>query len=98
MKTGKVMEKEKREEGLQTKISPGNKGFAMLQKMGYKSGEGLGKNKSGRVEPIPIAIKANKAGLGKEEHERRKRDARGKFLSFMHAKKRKQNESLQVRR
>lgn len=30
----KVLEAEKREEGLNTAISSGNKGFAMLQKMG----------------------------------------------------------------
>ena len=36
----------------------------MLAKMGYKSGEGLGKSSSGRVDPIPITVKTNRKGLG----------------------------------
>ena len=39
----KVLEKEKREEGLKTTLDAGNKGFAMLQKMGFKPGMSLGK-------------------------------------------------------
>lgn len=38
-----VVEHEKREEGLQSAISSDNKGFAMLTKMGYKPGMGIGK-------------------------------------------------------
>ena len=33
------MEEENREEGLQKSLDSSNKGFAMLQKMGYKAGE-----------------------------------------------------------
>ena len=51
------LEVEKRHEGLQKSIDSSNKGFAMLAKMGYKAGEGLGKSNSGRVEPIPIEVK-----------------------------------------
>lgn len=39
----KLLEKEKRDEGLKTTLDAGNKGFAMLQKMGFKPGMSLGK-------------------------------------------------------
>lgn len=42
-KTIKEQEKESREAALQNSISNENKGFALLQKMGYKAGQGLGK-------------------------------------------------------
>lgn len=42
------MEAEKREEGLQKSLDSTNKGFALLAKMGYKAGESLGKEKTGR--------------------------------------------------
>ena len=42
-KTYKEQENENREAALQSSISNENKGFALLQKMGYKAGQGLGK-------------------------------------------------------
>lgn len=42
-KTYKEQEQESREAVLQNSISNENKGFALLQKMGYKVGQGLGK-------------------------------------------------------
>lgn len=42
-KTYKEQEKESREAALESTISSQNKGFALLQKMGYKAGQGLGK-------------------------------------------------------
>eukprot|EP00094_Tigriopus_californicus_P012562 TCALIF_12147-PA protein Name:"Similar to GPATCH11 G patch domain-containing protein 11 (Bos taurus)" AED:0.17 eAED:0.20 QI:82/0/0/1/1/0.75/4/0/275 len=60
------LESEKREEGLQKSLDTSNKGFAMLAKMGYKSGQSLGKSNSGRVEPIGIQIKIDRGGLGRE--------------------------------
>lgn len=42
-KTYKEQEKESREAALQSSISNESKGFALLQKMGYKAGQGLGK-------------------------------------------------------
>lgn len=39
----KVLESEKRKEGLEKPIETSNKGFAMLQKMGYKPGSSIGK-------------------------------------------------------
>jgi hypothetical protein len=41
-------------------------GFAMLQKMGYNPGKGLGKTGEGRVEPVAVEIKVDRAGLGRE--------------------------------
>lgn len=38
-KTKKELEEEKRQEGLQKSLDSSNKGFAMLQKMGYKAGK-----------------------------------------------------------
>ncbi|XP_003976175.1 G patch domain-containing protein 11 [Takifugu rubripes] len=71
-KTLKEQEKESREAALQNSISTENKGFALLQKMGYKSGQGLGKQGAGRVDPIPLNIKTDRGGLGMEEMKKRK--------------------------
>ncbi|KAL5287105.1 GPATCH11 family protein [Megaselia abdita] len=71
--------KEKLEQGLSSAIDESNKGFAMLQKMGYKKGESLGKTSTeGIKEPIGIKIKENRSGLGleakrKEDEEKKKR-------------------------
>ena len=42
-KPKKVLENENRVSGLQKSISSENKGFALLQKMGYKPGMSIGK-------------------------------------------------------
>ena len=42
-KSKAVVEQEKREEGLTKAIDQNNKGFALLSKMGYKPGMGIGK-------------------------------------------------------
>ncbi|KAK2723586.1 G patch domain-containing protein 11-like [Artemia franciscana] len=65
------LERTARTTALETAISSESKGFAMLQKMGYKPGAGLGKSGEGRVEPIPIEIKAGRSGLGRDEVVRR---------------------------
>ncbi|XP_051285536.1 G patch domain-containing protein 11 isoform X1 [Dicentrarchus labrax] len=71
-KTFKEQEKESREVALQSSISNENKGFALLQKMGYKAGQGLGKQGAGRVDPIPLSIKTDRGGIGMEEVKKRK--------------------------
>ncbi|XP_023133810.1 G patch domain-containing protein 11 [Amphiprion ocellaris] len=71
-KTYKEQEKESRETALQSSISNDNKGFALLQKMGYKAGQGLGKEGAGRVDPIPLNIKKDRGGIGMEEVKKRK--------------------------
>ncbi|CAG5100995.1 Similar to Son: Protein Son (Drosophila melanogaster) [Cotesia congregata] len=41
----------------------GGMGMALLQKMGWRPGEGLGKNKEGTLEPLQLEIKLDKRGL-----------------------------------
>lgn len=61
------LEMEKREEGLATSIiDSSNKGFALLAKMGYKQGERLGKDQSGRLEPVQITFRQGRGGLGRD--------------------------------
>jgi len=37
-------------------------GIHLLQKMGWKPGEGLGKNQSGSLEPLLLDVKMDKRG------------------------------------
>ncbi|GFG35070.1 hypothetical protein Cfor_05079 [Coptotermes formosanus] len=62
----RFLEAERREEGLNEAIDDSNKGFALLQKMGYKPGMAIGKSGIGCVEPVPIALKSDRSGLGRE--------------------------------
>ncbi|XP_067241767.1 G patch domain-containing protein 11 isoform X2 [Chanodichthys erythropterus] len=64
-KSFREQERESREAALQSSISTQNKGFALLQKMGYKEG-------AGRVEPVPLNIKTDRGGIGMEELKKRK--------------------------
>ncbi|KAM9813986.1 angiogenic factor with G patch and FHA domains 1 [Neosynchiropus ocellatus] len=45
-------------------ISEVNKGRKMLEKMGWKKGEGLGKEGSGMRDPIQLKIRKSQSGLG----------------------------------
>ncbi|CAK1552909.1 unnamed protein product [Leptosia nina] len=49
---------------INTFITPENKGFKLLQKMGWSKGEGLGKDSQGNHEPIPLVSNEGKSGLG----------------------------------
>ncbi|XP_014636600.1 PREDICTED: G patch domain-containing protein 11 isoform X1 [Ceratotherium simum simum] len=71
-KSLKEEEQERRDIGLKNALGSENKGFALLQKMGYKSGQALGKSGDGIVEPIPLNVKAGKSGLGHEALLKRK--------------------------
>lgn len=42
-------------------------GMALLQKMGWRPGEGLGKNKEGALEPLQLEVKLDKRGLVSEQ-------------------------------
>jgi len=53
----RVVEAERREEGLQSAISSSNKGFALLQKMGYKPGTGIGKTGIVTSSMVPLMDK-----------------------------------------
>jgi len=74
------IEHDKRETGLQTSIDSSNKGFALLAKMGYKPGTSLGKDNTGRTEPVPITVKAGRGGLGRDEAVRRFKERKQKIL------------------
>ncbi|KAL8585400.1 hypothetical protein ACOMHN_063178 [Nucella lapillus] len=98
VKPKRVLEQEKRTEGLSTAISTNNKGFSLLQKMGYKPGMSLGKKGTGRVEPVPIQLKTDRGGLGKEAESKRKAAEMQAMRSTMAVKRqrveRKQKESF----
>ncbi|XP_026478545.1 G patch domain-containing protein 11-like [Ctenocephalides felis] len=66
----KVVEAERRNEGLNNALDSANKGFSLLQKMGYKPGQGIGKDKTGQVEPVEINLKSNREGLGRKSYNR----------------------------
>ncbi|KAL3276442.1 hypothetical protein HHI36_011823 [Cryptolaemus montrouzieri] len=51
-------------------------GMHLLQKMGWKPGEGLGKEKTGTLEPLLLEVKLNKRGLVANEETQRKRKAK----------------------
>ncbi|CAO3626923.1 unnamed protein product [Cunninghamella blakesleeana] len=51
-------------------ISHTNIGYQLLQKMGWKSGQGLGYDGQGRVDPIRIDIKEDSLGIGKAEEDK----------------------------
>jgi len=40
-------------------------GMKLLQKMGWRPGEGLGKNKEGGLEPLNLDVKMDKKGSWK---------------------------------
>ncbi|CAO1415891.1 unnamed protein product [Diamesa tonsa] len=72
-----VIQKEKLKEGLNKAITSDNKGFAMLQKMGFKAGTSLGKLGTTEAikEPIKIVMKADqRSGLGVETAAREMQD------------------------
>lgn len=45
-------------------IADDNKGARMLAQMGWKKGEGLGKDKSGILDPVKAESYAQTAGIG----------------------------------
>ncbi|XP_051009517.1 G patch domain-containing protein 11 [Acomys russatus] len=75
-KSVKEEERERRDIGLKNALGCENKGFALLQKMGYKSGQALGRSGDGIVEPIPLNVKTGKSGLGHESLLKRKAEER----------------------
>ncbi|CAC5363863.1 G patch domain-containing protein 11 [Mytilus coruscus] len=74
VKPKSVVEHEKREEGLQAAIKSDNKGFALLAKMGYKPGMGIGKQGEGRKEPVGINVKTEQwAAMRTSRHIKRQK-------------------------
>ncbi|NXA14735.1 GPT11 protein, partial [Sapayoa aenigma] len=87
-KSIKEEEKERRDLVLKSALGNENKGFALLQKMGYKSGQALGKSGEGIVEPIPLNIKTGLSGLGHEELKKRKAEEKlENYRQKLHMKK-----------
>lgn len=77
VKSRKELEEESRNIGLDSAIGSDNKGFALLQKMGYKPGMKLGPEKNtssdrGLIEPIRVTVKSDRGGLGREEEIRKR--------------------------
>lgn len=54
-------------------ISESNIGFKLLKQMGYKPGSGLGKEESGRAEPVGLEIRRSRGGIGRKSQLREKR-------------------------
>ncbi|KAJ8564479.1 hypothetical protein K7X08_000939 [Anisodus acutangulus] len=52
---------------LESAIPESNIGFKMLKQMGYTPGSALGKEGSGRSEPVGLEIRRGRAGIGKED-------------------------------
>lgn len=54
---------------MEDELDPTNVGYQMLKKMAWKEGEGLGKRKSGIVEPICVRAPEGREGLGRRERD-----------------------------
>lgn len=55
---------------LSTQPMSGGMGMHLLQKMGWKPGEGLGKEKNGSLQPLLLEVKLDKKGLVADEEVR----------------------------
>ncbi|KAL3533897.1 hypothetical protein ACH5RR_007418 [Cinchona calisaya] len=65
---------------IETAIPQSNIGFKMLKQMGYTPGSALGKEGSGRAEPVKLEIRRSRAGIGKEDPKlEKKRKEKEKF-------------------
>lgn len=60
----------------------GGFGEFMLKKMGWSEGDGLGKNRSGDVDPLTLDIKMDKKGLRAAEEDMRKRGGKGDLMTL----------------
>lgn len=56
-------------ENLGSAIPQSNIGFKLLKQMGYTPGSALGKEGSGRAEPVSVEIRRGRAGIGTEDPE-----------------------------
>jgi len=63
-----------REDALQTALPNTSKGFQMMARLGFKPGSALGAstNTNARTEPLGIAVKEDKGGVGMESEKKRK--------------------------
>ncbi|CAH2063753.1 unnamed protein product [Thlaspi arvense] len=56
-----------------TPIGESNVGFKLLKQMGYKPGSALGKEGSGRAEPVTMDIRRSRAGVGRDDPHKEKK-------------------------
>ncbi|KAF1814015.1 G-patch-domain-containing protein [Eremomyces bilateralis CBS 781.70] len=61
-----------RDAALNTALDPSNKGFQMMAKLGFKPGTALGKASDARTEPIQVALKEDRGGIGHLNARKRK--------------------------
>lgn len=95
-KSLKEEEQERRDIGLKNALGCENKGFALLQKMGYKSGQALGKSGDGIVEPIPLSVKTGKSGIGHEALLKRKAEEKlENYRRKVHMKKQSEEKAAE---
>ncbi|OMO55197.1 hypothetical protein COLO4_36138 [Corchorus olitorius] len=71
-------------------IPQSNIGFKLLKQMGYTPGSALGKEGSGRAEPVGLDIRRSRAGIGREDPVKEK--IKREEIEF--EKKRKNEEAL----
>ncbi|XP_030762013.1 protein SON isoform X1 [Sitophilus oryzae] len=65
----------------------GGMGMHLLQKMGWKPGEGLGKEKTGTLEPLLLEVKLDKKGLvADEEQKGGKKKVKGQTMKTLQGK------------
>lgn len=88
----KAVEAEQRNLGLNNALTSANKGFRLLEKMGYKPGMAIGKAGNGKLEPVSIEIKSDRVGLG-EKTERKRKESEQKAMRAAMAQKRRKHES-----
>lgn len=67
----------KRDQLTSSKPVTGGMGMHLLQKMGWKPGEGLGREKNGSLQPLLLHVKLDKRGLVAQEDLRPTRPRRG---------------------
>lgn len=63
----------RRDQLTSTQPMTGGMGMQLLKKMGWKPGEGLGREKSGSLQPLLLDVKLDKRGLVSEEDNAHKR-------------------------
>ncbi|WCJ33981.1 D111/G-patch domain-containing protein [Euphorbia peplus] len=66
-------EDEKLLTNIEAPIPQSNIGFKLLKQMGYTPGAALGKEGSGRAEPVGIQIRRSRVGIGREDPHKEKR-------------------------
>lgn len=66
-------EDEKTLANIEAPIPQSNIGFKLLKQMGYTPGSALGKEGSGRAEPVGLDIRRSRAGIGRDDPQKEKR-------------------------